>query len=212
MSIVKFLAAAALLFGPAPALAATTIIDVTGTPSASSPGFNNGGGAMVEFTITSDLTNVSFFADTTCISCDGLAFLLTDFGPSADLSDVVLLDSFDTSSSPILSTPTLKAGTYFLLLSSLSGGFVWDSTQSPTFDLAQGASVGSSLTTSLFDSNVPFQSSFSLLANENLLFQVTADTAAPVPEPSTWLLFVVGFGAMGFAIRREKQLAPPRAV
>ena len=206
MSIVKYLAAGALLYGPAPALAATTIIDVSGTPSANSPGFNDGGGAMVEFTITTDLTNVSFFADTSCISCDGLAFLLTDFGPTADLSDVVLLEGFDGTTSPILATPSLAAGTYYLFLSALSGGFIWDSTEVPTFTLDPNATVGASFITSSFDSNVPFQSTFALLTEQDLLFHITADVGgSAVPEPETWLMLILGFGAMGLSFRRASR-------
>jgi len=42
-------------------------------------------------------------------------------------------------------------------------------------------------------------------------FVLTAETAPSVPEPSTWAMFLFGFGALGIAIRRRrKSLAPPQ--
>jgi len=34
----------------------------------------------------------------------------------------------------------------------------------------------------------------------------------PVPEPSTWAMMLFGFGALGFAMRRRRQLAPEQRV
>ena len=34
----------------------------------------------------------------------------------------------------------------------------------------------------------------------------------PVPEPSTWAMMLFGFGALGFAMRRRRQLAPAQRV
>jgi PEP-CTERM motif len=41
-------------------------------------------------------------------------------------------------------------------------------------------------------------------------FVLAAETAPSVPEPSTWAMFLFGFGAMGIAIRRRKSLALPQ--
>jgi hypothetical protein len=207
MKALKFGLAAALLCVGSPALAAATIIDVTGPVSGSSPAFDAAGGAMVQFTVSSDLTNATINADTACISCDGVAFLLTDFGPSADLSNVFASGSFDGTTDPLLSISSLSAGTYYLFLATLNGGFVWNSTASATFNLAPGASVGSSFITAGFDSNVPFNSNFDFLAGQDLLFTVTADAGdvtPSVPEPRTWLMFILGFGAIGRALRRRR--------
>ena len=34
----------------------------------------------------------------------------------------------------------------------------------------------------------------------------TADTAGAVPEPSTWTMLIVGFGAVGYSLRRRRPL------
>ena len=34
----------------------------------------------------------------------------------------------------------------------------------------------------------------------------------PVPEPSTWAMMLFGFGALGFAMRRRRQVAPTQRV
>lgn len=207
MKILKPMIAATLLVAAVPAQAAVTIIDVDGTGSASSPAFSGGGGAMVQFTLTSDLTNVSIFANINCAGCDGAAYLLTDFGPSADLSDIVAAGPFDASTDPLLTSSSLAAGTYYLFLGSFTGVFGWDSTQGATFTLAPGASVGPSFITDVFDSNVPFQSTFELI-DEDMLFRITADPlSSPVPEPGTWLMLILGFGAVGLAFRRRLNTA-----
>jgi len=36
-------------------------------------------------------------------------------------------------------------------------------------------------------------------------FVLTAETAPSVPEPSTWAMMILGFGAMGIAIRRRRR-------
>ncbi|MBH0179482.1 MAG: PEP-CTERM sorting domain-containing protein [Nitrospira sp.] len=212
MSIFKPMIAATLLFAAVSTQAyAITIIDVDGTASGNSPAFNGDGGAMVQFTLTSALTNVSIFADIVCAGCTGAAYLLTDFGPSADLSDIVAASSFDASTNPLLTSSSLAASTYYLFLSPFTGVFGWDSTQNATFTLASGASVGPSLITDVFDSNVPFQSTFQLI-DQNLLFQITGDpitgnpVSSSVPEPGTWLMLILGLGAAGLVLRRQKHI------
>ena len=48
-----------------------------------------------------------------------------------------------------------------------------------------------------FSGNAPANGA---VATGNLTFQV-----APVPEPGTWAMMLVGFGAIGFAMRRRQQ-------
>lgn len=40
----------------------------------------------------------------------------------------------------------------------------------------------------------------------NARFSATFDAQAAVPEPSTWALMILGFGAMGFAMRRRQKI------
>lgn len=43
---------------------------------------------------------------------------------------------------------------------------------------------------------------------DNLVFTTTAPpTTAPVPEPSTWAMILLGFGALGTAMRRRRRAA-----
>ena len=44
-----------------------------------------------------------------------------------------------------------------------------------------------------------------------LAFAPTGAPVAPVPEPATWAMMLVGFGAVGFGLRRRKALAPSAA-
>ncbi|MBS3962010.1 MAG: PEP-CTERM sorting domain-containing protein, partial [Sandarakinorhabdus sp.] len=34
----------------------------------------------------------------------------------------------------------------------------------------------------------------------------TADGTAPIPEPDTWAMLILGFGLVGFSMRRRKKL------
>ncbi len=50
-------------------------------------------------------------------------------------------------------------------------------------------------------------SSWNYFANfGNARFSATFDAQAAVPEPSTWALMILGFGAMGFAMRRRQKI------
>jgi len=77
-----------------------------------------------------------------------------------------------------------------------------------TFNNDQVYDVSSQVTGSSFDYRFEFTSS----NNKRFLHQVveagTATTAAPIPEPSTWLLLAVGiFGIIGMGYRQRKKVA-----
>lgn len=41
--------------------------------------------------------------------------------------------------------------------------------------------------------------------NFDSIRQVSFDAVSPVPEPATWALFILGFGAIGFMLRRQRR-------
>lgn len=45
--------------------------------------------------------------------------------------------------------------------------------------------------------------------NFDSIRQVSFDAVSPVPEPATWALFILGFGAVGFMLRRRRLIASP---
>lgn len=45
--------------------------------------------------------------------------------------------------------------------------------------------------------------------NFDSIRQVSFNAASPVPEPATWALFILGFGAIGATLRRRRQAALP---
>lgn len=203
------LAATSFLAFATPSQAAVTIIDVNGTTSTNSPGFEAGGGAMVQFTLASQINNVAITSNIVCLSCKGIAYILTDFGSGTSLSDIVSATSFGSNTDPLLTTSSLAAGTYYLFLGSLEGGFVWNSSKQASYSVTPGSSVGSSFATINFDQSVPFASEFEALFGEDLLFKITADSNIPVPdptsavpEPATWIFMVLGMAAVGFSMRR----------
>lgn len=63
----------------------------------------------------------------------------------------------------------------------------------------------------VFNSPIPLGSN-TLTFSGNLLGGGTSDTASgtltltAVPEPSTWAMFILGFGALGFAMRRRNAI------
>jgi PEP-CTERM motif len=57
-----------------------------------------------------------------------------------------------------------------------------------------------------------FTFNFSSPSNDNigpLLDNVRLDVSSAVPEPSTWMMMILGFGLAGFAMRRRKILGNP---
>lgn len=196
------LLAASILTFAQPAFAAK-IIDVSGPISAGSPSFSDGGGALAQLTVGSDLTDVKIDASVICLQCEGFVFLLNDFGPSVTVSNVKGFSDFSSVVNPLLSLASLDAGTYYLLIGSVRGGFVWNSTQSPTFKVAPGAGVGPSFATIAFDAGVPFNSQFDAQFDESLIFSVQGNFASAVPEPDTWFMMLIGFGLIGATLRQR---------
>lgn len=45
--------------------------------------------------------------------------------------------------------------------------------------------------------------------NFDSIRQVSFNAVSPVPEPATWALFILGFGAIGATLRRRRQVALP---
>lgn len=45
--------------------------------------------------------------------------------------------------------------------------------------------------------------------NFDSIRQVSFNALSPVPEPATWMMFILGFGTIGFMLRRRRQVALP---
>ena len=61
--------------------------------------------------------------------------------------------------------------------------------------------------------NAAFQPSYYRYKRPQAMLSVwRADVAAAVPEPSAWALLVLGFGALGAALRRRRSLPGPRSI
>lgn len=50
------------------------------------------------------------------------------------------------------------------------------------------------------------QLSYLITGNDDIDFNATSVTVAAVPEPATWAMMLVGFGAMGYTMRRRKKI------
>jgi hypothetical protein len=109
------------------------------------------------------------------------------------------------------------AGMYKIVVGSSTPGFVWDLTKtlltgngstytfvaSPTDAGQLSLTLGSVL---LAGGNVPSTLSLSGTApTGSILSGNVTISAAAVPEATTWAMMLLGFGAMGFAIRRRRR-------
>lgn len=56
--------------------------------------------------------------------------------------------------------------------------------------------------------NLGAPSDFTTCCNMTLAFQTFVESSAPVPEPASWLLMLVGFGGAGALLRRRRAVVP----
>jgi PEP-CTERM motif len=145
-------------------------------------------------------------------NADGFGYLAYNGGVSLDLDGST--GTGFTPSGEIQSVTTLATGDYtvsFLLAGNLRGAANQTTTVSiggQSFNIKPASSAQPYTLYTEYFTNVSGKLDFleSGLADQqgNLLDNIVVTTG--VPEPATWAMFLVGFGAIGFALRRKKDL------
>jgi hypothetical protein len=191
-------------FIPAPCRA-DTVVSLTGTYG-SADKLWGGPPLAVSWTSPNSYDNVSITADLQNLfdgsSFTGTAWLMTQIGPAASVSDEVataqfLLPAFVFNSTVSLFTGLdLSAGTYYLVLSAPSNavGVSWLTTYNfftvvppPTITTDTGVSYNGDWAASANSSFLP-ASSFAGPESLDLIFDVSGTPVSSSPEPSTLLM------------------------
>ena len=207
------LIAAAALLTASPALAQVTTFN-----SAPTGGFQYGSGNNYSPANATVLTNGNNelavrFHQTGQVAPASVAgvytFALGTSPISFDFSigNVVASTAFDTSGANIFLTSLLTGQTV-----SYNPFFVGnDNTTTASGDVQNSARLNFGfLFGSNFNANVDNTYRIDLTAGGNTVTsfaQIGAGAVAAVPEPTTWAMMLMGFGAMGFALRRRKRVA-----
>ena len=207
------LIAAAALLTASPALAQVTTFN-----SAPTGGFQYGSGNNYSPANATVLTNGNNelavrFHQTGQVAPASVAgvytFALGTSPISFDFSigNVVASTAFDTSGANIFLTSLLTGQT----VSYNPFFFGNDNTTTASVDVQNSARLNFGfLFGSNFNANVDNTYRIDLTAGGNTVTsfaQIGAGAVAAVPEPTTWAMMLMGFGAMGFALRRRKRVA-----
>jgi hypothetical protein len=83
-----------------------------------------------------------------------------------------------------------------LTLTQLGNGFALDYSYGASWAATTGT-YGFNLPTGFFEATGP-------LTNQRFLFDSNGNLVTGVPEPATWAMMLLGFGLVGFALRRER--------
>lgn len=170
--------------------------------------------------IVGNSLTVSFFTCTTTVDCgspsidaianavfDPSGFGLTqlireDYSPDpSDFSEA----NFELGRANALAVLSATLNIYTITLTGLSDGFMVAFTYSPSA-LGDIGTSGFNLPGGLAETTAP-------LTNRSFLFDGTGQpVTGAVPEPSTWMAMLLGFAAIGAALRRRKAQAKLSAV
>lgn len=219
-------ATAASYTGPAPATSLGAFAAPIFSPNLSDgPGFAppfasiqgyDGNYASTQ-SLTGNSLTVNFFTCTDTIRCgtetirmftnavfdpdgfDSLTQLILQYNPAATLDAA----SFEIGRANALAQSNALLNIYTITLTGLSDGFTVDYSynQGATGDIGTS---GFNLAAGLNETNGP-------LVNRSFRFTDGQLVNGAVPEPSTWLTMLLGFGAVGFALRRRRAGSLPKA-
>ncbi|WP_246450496.1 PEPxxWA-CTERM sorting domain-containing protein [Sphingomonas rhizophila] len=191
-----------------PAVAAVTVTNTTGTPLAnqiygidsngttvygSSP--NNNGIANVTFTANTTVHIGAGFAQINDVTPNTPDFYSLIINPDQDFTDFkwsVMLTGEGTVTVYYLATGSGLDANNLANYTSLAGSYA-----------ADGSNLNKLLSGGTFDG-------FAIVTNNPIAFfeikQMTYNgvTAPPVPEPGTWAMMLLGFGAIGYGMRRRR--------
>ena len=178
------------LLGSSQAVASTAVYTITGTGSGSLNGISFTDSAFT-FTLTGDTANLSSGTidplNSALVTIAGLGS--TTIGIQTELG-------------------TTPDGSVTFLSRSGSDLDLFDFFNSSTVDL--GVSFGPITGTNIFALN-QFQNvassagSLTFNTSSSVQFSGVVGAAAPLPEPGTWALMLLGFGAVGVSIRRARK-------
>jgi hypothetical protein len=100
-------------------------------------------------------------------------------------------------------------GMFGLTLTDLGDGFQLDYFYNPDFVFTDGIYLPKDLV-GTYGFNLPGTASLQTtgqLVNRTWIFDISGNLVGGVPEPGTWLMMLLGFGAAGFALRRQRKQA-----
>jgi PEP-CTERM motif len=142
---------------------------------------------------TVNLLSTATFSQTDFNNSTGLSFAVAQHSqlPPGTGTDQ---DNFNSGRSFLLSNLPV----YSMTLTSLSGGFQVDYSYNPDATGSIGL-YGFNLPTAQFENTGP-------LTNRTFVFNSVGSLISGVPEPSTWMSMLLGFGLVGFTLRRKRRL------
>jgi hypothetical protein len=205
-SSMKAIIAAAVLAMPAfsSPLLASTLLDTGAPTNTSTRVANEGPGQSVNVATNTTLTNIGFYSATP--SGGNVKYMIWDGTNNTLLFSIVgttVTGSTPTLTySPDFSFDLLAGNTYYF-------GIISDSALDVGFSFF-GSIAQNGLTATGNNSNYTNYAAPSFFgtgtANINLVLLGT-QAAGAVPEPATWAMMILGFGAIGWSVRRGRKSA-----
>ena len=169
---------------------------------------------------TSNVTLRAILAPETGASSSGTWYVTNAIGPGVTSANVLASGSFTTTvpngdigrynnmPRTILGTGlNFAAGTYYLVLDgtgSVQSFWAGGANTATTIGLAPGFSIDGYYSTGVPASFAPASGYFNPATDYSYVFEMDGVNGAAVPEPASWALLLVGFGAIGAGLRHRK--------
>ena len=178
------LVASVLLTATPTAAAVATVLEVSGTSANAGEliGSSQTSQALaVSFEVVTTVTTVTISADLSCVTCDGVVYLVkpADETLPAVLGELVATQGVDTATPLSLSVASLSPGVYYLVVDVDSGTIGWPGSTSATTTVTETPGVvehAFDFRSNAVSESFPPSSSFTLITGEALWYTVTADT------------------------------------